>query len=321
MKKAVNGRKKKLEEGMQKPKKRKRTRESSKEQDTNSSNLSNSAESCIADIADNVPLGVLEADLPEKLPEPTNQFDHGPGTMIKEGIAKQEEAAAEAATDSDAPDCGKEGSKFKTRPSGRDIIDRGPIKKKSFKKRNSVPDAGIDENSDDEAAAQDASDSEMSVLIDEDPKPRKRKSDAQTKTTKEPKKKPSNVKEPPPHADPEAEEIKLLQRRLVKCGIRKMWFKELAPYDTAKAKVRHLNNMLSEAGMKGRYSDEKAAKIREERELKQDLEAVQEGNKMWGQDENSEPEAERGRPKRKLAKGLAEIQHLIDDGPSDDDEW
>ena len=171
-------------------------------------------------------------------------------------------------------------------------------------------------------AAGDDSSSEMSVLIDEDPKPKRRRGNGNgnTKSTKEPKKKASAAKEPPADADPDTEEIKLLQRRLVKCGIRKMWFKELAPYETSKAKIRHLNDMLSDAGMKGRYSDEKAAKIREERELKQDLEAVQEGNKRWGQEEEDSEQGE-SRSKRKIAKGLAEIQHLVDDGPSDDDEW
>ena len=215
----------------------------------------------------------------------------------------------------------KEDGKLMTCPGDPAIIDMGPTRKKPSKETDTTLVGGSDENHEDEAAAQNASDSEMSVLIDEEPKPKKRRSGAQAKTIKESKKKPSKTKDPPPDADPEAEQIKLLQRRLVKCGIRKMWFKELAPYDTAKAKTRHLNDMLSEAGMTGRYSDEKATKIREERELKQDLEAVQEGNKKWGQGENSEPETEKGRPKRKLAKGLAEIQHLIDDGPSDDDEW
>ena len=173
-----------------------------------------------------------------------------------------------------------------------------------------------------EQVARDDSSSEMSVLIDEDPKPKRRRGNGNTKSTKEPKKKASLAKEPPADADPDAEEIKLLQRRLVKCGIRKMWFKELAPYETSKAKIRHLNDMLSDAGMKGRYSDEKAAKIREERELKQDLEAVQEGNKRWGQEgEDSGQEESNSRSKRKMAKGLAEIQHLVNDGPSDDDEW
>ena len=172
-----------------------------------------------------------------------------------------------------------------------------------------------------EQAARDDSSSEMSVLIDEDPKPKRRQRGSKAKSTKEPKKKIPVAKEPPADTDPDAEEIKLLQRRLVKCGIRKMWFKELAPYETSKAKIRHLNDMLSDAGMKGRYSDEKATKIREERELKQDLEAVQEGNKRWGQEEEEDSEQGESRSKRKIAKGLAEIQHLVDDGPSDDDEW
>lgn len=36
--------------------------------------------------------------------------------------------------------------------------------------------------------------------------------------------------------------------------------------------------------MTGRYSNEKAKRIKEERELAADLEAVQEGAKVWGTD-------------------------------------
>ena len=42
--------------------------------------------------------------------------------------------------------------------------------------------------------------------------------------------------------------------------------------------------MLADIGMGGRYSNEKARKIKEERELAADLEAVQQGAKAWGAD-------------------------------------
>ena len=51
---------------------------------------------------------------------------------------------------------------------------------------------------------------------------------------------------------PDQAEIKRLQ------GIRKFWSKELASYDTPKAKIKNLKQMLAEAGMTGRYSQEKA---------------------------------------------------------------
>lgn len=77
-------------------------------------------------------------------------------------------------------------------------------------------------------------------------------------------------------------EIKRLQSWLVKCGIRKMWHRELAPFDTSRAKILHLKTMLSEAGLEGRISIEKANRIRQRRELKDDLVAVQEGARRWG---------------------------------------
>lgn len=162
------------------------------------------------------------------------------------------------------------------------------------------------------------SDSSMSVLIDEPPKPkRNRKSDSapakahSTKSTKS--KKPT---EPP--SDPDSEEIKRLQSQLVKCGIRKMWFKELSPYPTPKSKIKHLKQLLADAGMTGRFSEAKAEQIREERELRADLEAVQEGEKKWGRVEEEDGGGV-GRGKRALAKGFEGLGFLNDDDGEETD--
>ena len=170
------------------------------------------------------------------------------------------------------------------------------------------------------------SESEMSVVLDEDPKAPKKKrrrrseskqsASGQAKTSKKRK-----SSEGP--GDPDAEEIKRLQGWLIKCGIRKMWYKELAPHDGSKAKIKHLKDMLADAGMNGRYSKEKADSIREERELKADLEAVQQGDKAWGkaEEENDGPDggAEGSRPKRRLAKGLQGLDFLNDDDGEETD--
>ena len=107
---------------------------------------------------------------------------------------------------------------------------------------------------------------------------------------------------------PDEAEIKRLQSWLLKCGIRKLWHKELAPYETTKAKIRHLKEMLKDVGMDGRYSAEKASAIKERRELAADLEAVQEGNKQWGKESGSgeedvggEEEPEINRSRRRAA--------------------
>ena len=95
--------------------------------------------------------------------------------------------------------------------------------------------------------------------------------------------------------DPDDAEIKRLQGWLVKCGIRKMWWKELKPYESSKAKIKHLKDMLADAGMTGRYSIEKATQIKEARELAADIEAVKEGAERWGKDgDGSEQHHEHG---------------------------
>lgn len=193
-------------------------------------------------------------------------------------------------------------------------------------KDESGVDVALKEDSNHAKAAAHDSDSEMSVLIDEEPKrkSKSRKSDSTKSTSKSTTKstskkagtsKASKGTENP--ADPDAEEIKRLQGWLVKCGCRKMWYKELAPYDTPKLKIRHLKEMLSDIGMSGRYSIEKATQIREERELKADLEAVQEGEKQWGKDESEEENT--SKPRRRLARGLKELDFLNDDDGAETD--
>ena len=191
----------------------------------------------------------------------------------------------------------------------------GNAKKKKVKPAKSAENPASSMRPDTKEA--DGSESEMSELIDEAPKAkRNRKSgstEPETKKTKGAKAKKTSEE----LLDPDLDEIKKLQGWLVKCGIRKMWFKELAPYDTSKAKIKHLKRMLADAGMTGRYSDGKAEQIKEERELKADLEAVQEGEKMWGQ--AAVEEEVTGRPKRRLAKGLQELDFLNDEDGEETD--
>ena len=172
---------------------------------------------------------------------------------------------------------------------------------------------GIDKGSSKIDAA--GTESEMSEVLDEAPKPRhKRKSSESEKGVSKKKSKAAKADQP---TDPDSEEIKRLQGWLVKCGIRKMWYRELQPYDTPKAKIRHLKEMLADAGMTGRYSAEKASHIREERELRADLDAVQAGNKQWGMEEPEEDGE--SKPRRRLAKGLKELDFLNDDDGAETD--
>ena len=152
----------------------------------------------------------------------------------------------------------------------------------------------------------DPSESELSELIDDDPQPERRTKES-SKKSKKPKESAQRKKKEPLELDPDAAEIKRLQSWLIKCGVRKMWARELKPYETSKLKIKHLRDMLADVGMTGRFSVEKAAQIREARELQADLEAVQEGAKYWGKKESDEEEIVGARPKRRLARGLQEL--------------
>ncbi|KAF9696746.1 hypothetical protein EKO04_005361 [Ascochyta lentis] len=154
------------------------------------------------------------------------------------------------------------------------------------------------------AKKDDVSESELSSLLDESPAKNKRQKKAPAAKKKEPAK-PKAKAASKAADDPDQAEIKRLQSWLVKCGIRKVWSKELAKFDTSKEKIRHLKEMLSDAGMDGRFSDEKAAKIKEKREFAKDLEAIQEGEASWGNTEDTG-----GRPRRRAAARSAPVQKI-----------
>jgi hypothetical protein len=178
------------------------------------------------------------------------------------------------------------------------------------------------EDQDEEAKAAEGSESEMSVVLDEAPKKQRKKSASTgTKAKVAPKAKATKASAKPTKEEtPDEAEIKRLQGWLVKCGIRKLWHRELAPYDAPKARIKHLKEMLKDAGMDGRYSEPKAKAIKERRELEADLEAVQEGAKQWGnesgdeegQSDDAEPAP---RPQRRAA-----ANRFVDFGEDDDDD-
>lgn len=159
----------------------------------------------------------------------------------------------------------------------------------------------------------------MSVLLDEDPRPDKKRKPKETSGAKPSKAKAAPKSKPDADGDPDQAEIKRLQGWLVKCGIRKVWGKELKPYETPKAKIKHLRDMLADAGMTGRYSIEKASQIMEARELAADIEAVREGAERWGADEDeSRDQKPDGRPARRLVRGAKNYDFLSSDGEETD---
>lgn len=187
---------------------------------------------------------------------------------------------------------------------------------------NPDDDLSATEDQDDEVKAAEDSESEMSVVLDEAPpkKQRKKSASAGPKAKAAPKAKATKASDKPAKEEtPDEAEIKRLQGWLVKCGIRKLWHRELAPYDAPKAKIKHLKEMLKDAGMDGRYSEPKAKAIKERRELEADLEAVQEGAKQWGNESGDDGESDEGeaapRPQRRAA-----ANRFVDFGEDDDDD-
>jgi len=137
------------------------------------------------------------------------------------------------------------------------------------------------------------SESELSSPIDDSPVKKKRQNKATTGKAKGEKAKAKPAKSTAAD-DPDQAEVKRLQGWLVKCGIRKVWGKELAKCDGPKEKIRHLKIMLKDAGMDGKYSNEKAARIKEEREFAKDLEEIRAGELAWGKSDSIGS----GRPRR-----------------------
>ncbi|OAA45399.1 transcriptional regulator [Metarhizium rileyi] len=165
---------------------------------------------------------------------------------------------------------------------------------------------------------------EYSDVIDEAPKPKRKKKERKDSSSKPPSKhKVKKTTESAPDSPDEAE-IKKLQTQLVKCGVRKLWHNELKKCGgDARAKIRHLKKMLAEVGMDGRFSETKAREIREARELLAEAEAAQEMNRLWGMGTGGRA----SRSKNKSTKLEESVENEAeaeavggDDGTDDDDD-
>ncbi|KZT51940.1 hypothetical protein CALCODRAFT_512376 [Calocera cornea HHB12733] len=155
----------------------------------------------------------------------------------------------------------------------------------------------------------DLSDTELSSVYDEPAPKRGRKSKASGagEGAKQPKIKRGKKDVDAPASSTE-EEVVRLKKFVTACGVRKVWSKEHSGLSPAE-QVRHLRTLLSQLGMSGRMSIEKARKIRQQRELAQEIEDVVEYEKARGM---SAP----GRPTRKAAEEARRKVRL----PSESDE-
>ncbi|KAG0638053.1 hypothetical protein HOY80DRAFT_1010323 [Tuber brumale] len=218
-----------------------------------------------------------------------------------------------------------------------------PITPKRAKKTHKVAvEEENAENEEDKVSAEEApvvdedpgNESEMSVVLDPTPLKKSRSqnpgagSSKKQGKTKVPKSRPKErSKKGPSKADsnlsPDEEKIKTLQQWLLKCGIRKFWSKELAKFENPKEKIKHLTGLLTDVGMTPRYSNEKAKKIKEERELQAEVEAVQEGARWAKMDSGRvNTRSTRSAPtvstaEKKQIRGMEDLAFLDDQSDSD----
>lgn len=220
----------------------------------------------------------------ENTPEDSEDNHIGDATKV-EGVKKTTKEALKQKKETKPAN--REGKAVRAESDALDVDDNQPEDKKV-----KAPDKNA------------GSDSEMSVLLDEESHPkRKSKSSskphsnlANAKTSNPPKgTRRSKASKPAAELTPDEAELKILQNQLTKCGVRKIWGVLLKDYGSdTKAKIRHLKGMLKDVGMEGRFSEAKAAEIKEARELLADLEAVKEGDAIWGM--GREGRSAKGRP-------------------------
>ncbi|TDZ48218.1 hypothetical protein CTRI78_v008364 [Colletotrichum trifolii] len=214
---------------------------------------------------------------PKKKSRPKVESDEEPRPVKptspegRNGDAKRDESDSDALSSPPDSDDEKEGSG----------IEKSPDDKYEVSAKASVKEKEDDKPTEKESEGQrlvDDTTSELSDVIDEPPKPKRKKKEAGDGTKAPKAKKPTASSE-----DPDDVEIKKLQSQLVKCGIRKIWGIELKQCgDNKKARIKHLKEMLKEVGMDGRFSEAKAREIKERKELADELAAVTEMNANWG---------------------------------------
>lgn len=175
----------------------------------------------------------------------------------------------------------------------------------------------------------DRSESVMSMVVDEEPLPKRRKPKRKSQELRSSSGSKSKKKTTGPskgrrlgldsNLEPDEAEMKRLQSWLLKCGIRKMWHRELSCYETPKAKINHLKDLLRDVGMTGRFSIDKATRIKEERELQAEVLALQASTTTTrrkhseDEDEEEKEEGNGGEKGKRLAKGLRDLDFLGDD--------
>ncbi|KAJ1905522.1 hypothetical protein LPJ81_001877, partial [Coemansia sp. IMI 209127] len=113
-----------------------------------------------------------------------------------------------------------------------------------------------------------------------------------------------------------------LKSYISKCGLRKVWSKELAGMNGAQ-QIRHLKKTLEDLGMDGRPTVEKCKKIKAKRELQAELVAMDQDNIIDDLNESSEHEMSSRKRRSVARKGMSyNVDQISDSEESDanDDE-
>ncbi|KAJ2829189.1 hypothetical protein GGI24_002200 [Coemansia furcata] len=166
-------------------------------------------------------------------------------------------------------------------------LDENTLEEKAYKKvaKETVAEAiaGIKSKEDsasgeqsDEEEVKDASESEVSEVDDDVPvaTPVAKKKRASTPSKSPQTAKRAKVGESGGKLSKSSETtITNLKQYITKCGLRKVWAKELAGMSGAQ-QIQHLKDMLSELGMEGRPTLEKCKKIKAKRDLLAELEEI-----------------------------------------------
>ncbi|RCI07104.1 hypothetical protein CU098_002041, partial [Rhizopus stolonifer] len=90
-----------------------------------------------------------------------------------------------------------------------------------------------------------------------------------------------------PSSDKNEEAIKRLKGFINKCGVRKVWSRELKDCKSARAEIEKLKSMLQELGVDGRPTNEKCEAVKKERELKAEFDSLDASNIINNEEEES----------------------------------
>jgi len=179
-----------------------------------------------------------------------------PKTVVKAGPPKNRRKAMASSSDHELEPL--PASKLMAQSGRPDPDDNTAAKTGSSNPKRSINESG------------DKSESEMSVLIDAPVKKKAKKGRKAPEDAKKETKKKKSSSELSKHE----ETVKRLKSLVHACGVRKVWSKEFQNLDKPLQQVKRLKEILTELGMDGRPTMDKAKAIKEKRDLAKELEDV-----------------------------------------------